>query len=62
MPIFLPWSLDPGYRRTVEADFVMDGEEKKLAELYGLDAEQIAWRRGKISQLGSSEQKPSPEG
>jgi hypothetical protein len=55
MPIFLPWSLDPGYRRKVEADFVMDGEEKKLAELHSLDAEQIAWRRAKISQLGSAE-------
>jgi hypothetical protein len=62
MPIFLPWSLDPGYRRKVDEDgseagasFVMDGEEKKLAELYSLDAEQIAWRRAKISQLGSAE-------
>ena len=33
----------------------MDSEEKKLAELYSLDAEQIAWRRAKISQLGSAE-------
>ena len=55
MPIFLPWSLDPGYRRKVEPDFVMDGDEKKLAELHSLDVEQIAWRRAKISQLGSAE-------
>jgi hypothetical protein len=55
MPIFLPWTLDPGYRRKVEPDFVMDGEEKKLAELHSLDAEQIAWRRAKISQLGSAD-------
>ncbi len=55
MPIFLPWSLDPGYRRKLDDDFAMDGEEKKLAELYGLDAEQIAWRRAKISQLGSAD-------
>ena len=55
LPIFLPWSLDPGYRRKVEPDFVMDSEEKKLAELHNLDIEQIAWRRAKISQLGSSE-------
>jgi hypothetical protein len=31
--IFLPWSLDPGYRRKVEPDFVHGPEEKKLAEL-----------------------------
>lgn len=55
MPVFLPWSLDPGYRRKVDPDFVMDEEERRLAELYGLDAEQIAWRRAKISQLGSAE-------
>lgn len=55
MPVFLPWSIEPGYRRTVPPDFVMDGEEKTLAELHKLDSEQIAWRRAKISQLGSAE-------
>ena len=39
LPIFLPWSLDPGYRRRVEPDFVMDSEEKKLADLHSLDIE-----------------------
>ena len=33
----------------------MDAEESKLADLYDLDKEQIAWRRAKISQLGSAE-------
>jgi hypothetical protein len=33
----------------------MDAGESKLAELHDLDAEQIAWRRAKISQLGSTE-------
>jgi hypothetical protein len=55
MPIFLPWSLDPSYRREIEPDFIMDSEERKFAELYDLDKEQIAWRRGKISQLGHSD-------
>jgi hypothetical protein len=55
MPVFLPWSLDPGYRREIDADFVMSEEEKQLADVYKLDAEQIAWRRAKISQLGSAE-------
>ena len=58
LPVFLPWSLDPGYRREVPADFKMDEDEANLAELYGLDAEQIVWRRGKISQLGSAERFP----
>jgi hypothetical protein len=37
IPVFLPWSIDPDYRRNVEADFVMDAEESKLAELHNLD-------------------------
>jgi hypothetical protein len=53
--VFLPWSSDPGYRREVLPDFVMDAEESKLAELYKLDKEQIAWRRAKIAQLGSAQ-------
>jgi hypothetical protein len=55
LPVFLPWSLDAGYRRELPADFTMDAEESKLAELHGLDKEQIAWRRAKINQLGSEE-------
>jgi hypothetical protein len=55
MPVFLPWSLDPDYRREVDGDFVMSADESKLAELHGLTKEQIAWRRSKISQLGSAE-------
>jgi hypothetical protein len=55
MPIFLPWFVDPDYRREVDSDFVMDGEESKLAELYNLTKEQIAWRRAKVGQLGNAE-------
>ena len=33
----------------------MSAEEHRLAELHGLDAEQICWRRNKISQLSSPE-------
>jgi hypothetical protein len=52
---FLPWSLDKGYCRETASDLVMDAEESKLAELYNLNEEQIAWRRAKIGQLGSVE-------
>jgi hypothetical protein len=58
IPIFLPWSLDADYRRKVDADFVMDEEEHRLAELHNLDIDQIAWRRAKISQLGSADRFP----
>src|SRR5262249_27803158 len=36
LPIFLPWSLDPGYRRTVDEDVEPDREERELMELHGL--------------------------
>jgi hypothetical protein len=55
MPVFLPWFVDSEYRREVDADFTMDGEESKLAALYDLDKRQIAWRRAKIGQLGNAE-------
>jgi hypothetical protein len=55
LPVFLPWTLDATYRRPVAPDFELTGEEGKLAELHALDREQIAWRRAKISQLGSAE-------
>jgi hypothetical protein len=55
LPVFLPWTIDPGYRAPPPEGFAMTAEEKALAELHALDAEQIAWRRAKISQLGSEE-------
>jgi hypothetical protein len=55
LPVFLPWSIDPNYRRPVPTDFNTDSDERALAELHGLDAEQINWRRSKIGQLGSGQ-------
>jgi hypothetical protein len=55
LPVFLPWSLAPEYRAKLPDDFEMTGAEKRLAELHGLDREQIAWRRAKVSQLGGEE-------
>jgi hypothetical protein len=52
LPVFLPWSLDPEYRRTPPEGFTLTAEEKTLAENFGLDAEQLAWRRAKQQQIG----------
>jgi hypothetical protein len=51
-PVFIPWSVDPGYRVPVGPDFKLDAEERQLKELHKLDDEQINWRRGKIIELG----------
>lgn len=53
--VFLPWSIDPAYRAKVPEGFKMTAEEEKLAELHGLDAEQICWRRNKISNMTQPE-------
>jgi hypothetical protein len=55
LPVFLPWSIDPDYRRAIDASFVADADERALMELHKLTPEQVAWRRAKISQLGSAD-------
>jgi hypothetical protein len=52
LPVFLPWSLDPAYRKTPDIDFKITAEEAKLKALHSLDDAQIAWRRSKEQQLG----------
>src|SRR5262245_16594767 len=49
--IFVPWYWQEEYRRLAADDFVLDQEERDYAALYGLDREQMAWRRHKISEL-----------
>jgi hypothetical protein len=53
--VFLPWSEDPSYRKAIPEDSVMTADEKQLAALHNLDAEQIYWRRCKILDQGSLE-------
>lgn len=48
IPIFTPWFWSPEYRRKPTEEFVLDAEEAMYAEAYGLDAEQMYWRRLKI--------------
>lgn len=48
LPIFLPWSVEPGYRAELPEGFTKTAEETELAKLHGLDDKQIAWRRNKI--------------
>lgn len=50
--IFVPWYWQEEYRRQVPAGFTLTQEEREYAGLYGLDDDQIAWRRNKISELG----------
>lgn len=49
--IFLPWFWMKEYRKTPTADFVPTPDEEKEKELYGLDMEQLCWRRAKIESF-----------
>lgn len=43
--VFLPWYLEPGYRKAVPAGTEWSGEEERLRRDFGLDDEQLMWRR-----------------
>jgi len=49
--IFVPWYWQDEYRKPVPKEFVPDEAEREHAALYGLDLEQLAWRRTKIAEL-----------
>lgn len=49
IPIFFAWHEMQEYRRAVPPGFQRTPEEQQLAETFGLDDEQLAWRRWCIS-------------
>lgn len=50
--IFVPWYWTAEYRIEAGEDFIPTEEENDYQAAYGLDLEQIAWRRKKITELG----------
>lgn len=49
--VFVPWYWQDEYRKAPAADFKLTADEQKYADAYGLDLEQMAWRRAKIAEL-----------
>lgn len=45
LPVFFPWFKEPEYRRAVPPGTVWTDGEEQLRAAYGLDDEQLAWRR-----------------
>ena len=58
IPLFFPWYEDPDYRKPVPPGTKWTAEELKMQELYGLDDEQLSWRRWCITNnmAGQEEQ------
>jgi hypothetical protein len=52
MAVFVPWFLQKEYRRKTPKGFQKTPDEAELAERYGLDDEQVYWRRLKVNQNG----------
>lgn len=65
--IFFPWWEDPTYRTRLSKDgerevlASLTDEEKDLVERFGLDAEQLAWRRAKTAEIKGSFKQEYPE-
>ena len=51
--LFIPWFWMDEYRREVPNDFCITEQEQTIKDTYGLDDEQIYWRRCKIKDLNS---------
>lgn len=52
IPIFLPWHMTDEYRRTAPEGMELTSEEESLRERFGLDNDQLYWRRLKIAESG----------
>jgi len=49
--IFVPWYWQPEYRKSVPKDFHVTDYEDELKRVYGLDDEQLMFRRSKMAEL-----------
>jgi hypothetical protein len=52
IPVFIPWFMDPDYRAHAASDFERTPDELELVEKFGLDNDQLKFRREKIAQNG----------
>ena len=51
--IFVPWFLQPEYRKNPPTDFELTLEEKDYQKAFNLDEAQMYWRRTKVHELGN---------
>lgn len=52
IPVFLPWFIQDEYREPVPEGFVRTPDEQDLVDKFGLDDEQLMFRRRKVAQNG----------
>lgn len=55
-PIFIPWFYDDSYRiKGIQGFNDITDQEKELVDVFGIDSEQIAWRRKKRRDMSKPE-------
>lgn len=47
--VFIPWFWQPEYRAPLPKDFKVSHDEDELIDLFGLDGQQLMWRRNKLA-------------
>lgn len=52
IPVFLPWFIQDEYREPVPKKFTKTPDEEDLVKKFGLDDEQLMFRRRKVAQNG----------
>lgn len=52
IPVFIPWYVQDEYREPVPKKFERTPEEEELVKKYGLDNQQLMFRRKKVAQNG----------
>ncbi len=58
---FYVWWEDPSYRLEGDSLGALSGEEQRLRDRYGLDDDQLRWRRATIQRLGANFFQEYPE-
>ena len=53
--IFVPWFIQREYRKPVPPGFQITAEEDEYRAAFGLDLEQVVWRRAKTVELNNDE-------
>ena len=53
IPVFIPWFVTSEYRTPAPDGLELTVEEEQLVDKYGLDNDQLYWRRLKIAESGS---------
>ena len=48
---FIPWFWQPEYRKLIPELFTATADEIAYQQAYGLDLEQMVWRRAKVIEL-----------